>query len=172
MKDLKVVDLTYLDTAPGKMQMTANIKAPVDFAFKIFEDADAWVHCFKSILRVDWTTEPPHHKGTTRTIDLKIPGQPLLTIDEEFVEWEQNKRFSFYFKRSNRKVFSAIIEDYKFSEGTNGSTDIVWDLAFEGAGILRFIFKLIKGQVQKDNQEALDNFKAYIEEKYQQSSGS
>lgn len=168
MKELKYVDLTYLQTAPGTMQMKANIKAPVEFVFKVFEDGDAWVYCFKSITRVHWTSEPPHNKGATRTIDLKIPGQPLLTIDETFVEWEQNKRFSFNFTRANRRVFGAMIEDYKFSEGVNGSTDIVWDMGFEGAGIFRIIFKLISGSVQKDNQEALNTFKDYIEEKYKQ----
>lgn len=169
MIDLKKVDLDYLQKAPGTMQMTANIKAPVDFTFKVFEDADAWVHCFDAIQRVEWTTAPPHSRGAARTIDLKLPGQPLLIIDEEFVEWEQNKRFSFNFARSNRKVFGAMIEDYKFSEGEHGSTDIVWDMGFEGAGIFRLIFKLISGSVQKDNQTALNRFKDYIEQKYQQS---
>lgn len=169
MKGLKEVDLTYLEIAPGSMQMTANIHAPVEFVFKVFEDADAWVHCFDAITRVDWTSEPPHKKGATRTIDLKIPGQPLLTIDEEFVEWEQNKRFAFNFKRSSRRVFGAMVEDYKFFEAANGTTDIVWDLGFEGAGIFRIIFKLIAGSVQKDNQHALNTFKEYIEEKYSQS---
>ena len=166
MKDLREVDLTYLKTAPNRMHLTTNIKAPVDFVFKIFEDADAWVHCFEAITRVDWTSETPHKTGATRTIDLKLPGQSPLTIDEEFVLWEQNRRFSFYFKRSNRRVFSAMLEDYKFSEGANGSTDIVWDLAYEGAGLFRFIFKFISGSAQKDNQKALNNFRDYIEEKY------
>ena len=168
MKDLKQVDLSYLETAPSSMQMTANVQAPIEFTFKVFEDADAWTHCFKSITRVDWTSEPPHKKGTTRTIDLKIPGQAMLTIDEEFVEWEQNRRFSFYFKRSNRKVFGAMLEDYKFYEGENGSTDIVWDAAFEGTGIFRFLFKFMSGQARKDNQTALNNFKDYIEAKYRE----
>lgn len=166
MIDLKQVDLSYLEVAPSSMQMTANVQAPIEFVFKTFEDPEAWVHCFKSITRVDWTTQPPHKKGAARTIDLKIPGQAMLTIDEEFVEWEQNKRFSFYFKRANRRVFGAMLEDYKFSEGGDGSTDIVWDAAFEGAGIFRFLFKFMSGQARKDNQKALDNFKAYIEEKY------
>lgn len=168
MKNLQVVGLDYLDASPNKMQMTANIKAPVEFVFTVFEDGDAWVNCFESITRVDWTSEPPHNKGATRTIDLKLPGQPVLTIDEEFVTWEQNKRFSFYFKRSNRKIFGAMIEDYKFAAAEDGSTNIVWDLAYEGTGIFRFIFKLISGSVQKDNQKALNAFKDYIEEKYQQ----
>ena len=169
MKDLKKIDLTYLDTASSRMQMTANIKAPLEFVFKIFEDADAWVHCFQAITRVNWTSEPPYKKGTTRTIDLKLPSQPLLTIDEEFVEWEQNKRFAFYFQRSSRRVFNAMIEDYKFTEGANGSTDIVWDLAYEGVGIYKFIFKLIAGQAKKDNQKALNNFRDYIEEQHKKS---
>lgn len=168
MQDLKAVDLAYLDIAPGSMQMTANIRAPIEFVFRVFEDADAWVHCFKAITRVDWTSEPPHKKGATRTIDLKLPGQSILTIDEEFVAWEQNRRFAFNFKRSNRRVFGAMLEDYKFTEAADGTTDIVWDLGFEGAGIYRVIFKLIAGSVQKDNQYALNTFKQYIEDKYNQ----
>ena len=52
MKNLKYADLTYLKTAPGTMQMTTSIEVPVEFVFKIFEDGDAWVHCFKAITRV------------------------------------------------------------------------------------------------------------------------
>lgn len=169
MKDLKTVDLSFLDSASIKMQMTASINAPLEFAFKVFEDGDAWVECFDAITRVHWTSEPPDKAGATRTIDLKLPAQSLLTIDEEFIEWEQNKRFSFYFKSSNRRVFSAIIEDYKFSEGKDNTTEIVWDLGCEGAGIYRFLFKLISGSIRKDNQTALNKFKDYIEIKYQES---
>jgi len=63
-----------------------------------------------------------------------------------------------------------MIEDYKFSPGANASTDITWDLAYEGAGLYRWIFKLIASKVAKDNQAAMRKFKAHIEERNKLSS--
>jgi len=167
MITLKKVGLDYLEQSSKVIATEFNVKAPVDFAFKVFGEADAWVHSFKSIEKVVWTTSPPHKKGARRTIDLKVPGQPILSIDEEFIAWEDNKRFSFYFKESSRRVFAAMVEDYQFSEGPNGSTNVNWRLAYEGAGIYRLVFKFLVSQVAKDNVVAMENFKALIEQRFE-----
>jgi len=169
MIELEQVDLFYLENGPLKLQTRVNIQAPVEFVFKIFEDGEAWVANFDTISRVEWTTEKPHKKGTRRVIDLTVAGAGEIMIDEEFLVWEQNKRFVFIFKASNEKVFSAMIEDYKFSEAENGSTDIVWDLACEGAGVFKALFPQAMPEVAKDAQKSLNNFKTYIEKKYAQS---
>ena len=166
MKDLKRVDASYLETAPITIRTTVSIEAPVEFVFATFEDADAWVHCFKPITRVDWTSERPFGKGTTRTIDLDLPGMSTLTVDEEFTVWEQNKQFSFVFLRSTKKVFGAAYEDYQFVDQGNDTTDVIWNVGLEGAGIFGFLFKFMVGQTKKDNQTAMNNFKTFIEDAY------
>jgi len=165
MQQLRKVGLDFLDSGAPVIETRVTIDAPVNVVFKYFQKAEAWVYAFDSILEVTWTTAEPHKVGTRRDILLKLPGQKPNTIEEEFFVWEDYKRFAFTFIQSDRRVFAAMVEDYQFFENDAGGTDIVWRLAYEGAGIYRLIFKFIVGQVTKDNQIAMQKFKTYIEER-------
>jgi hypothetical protein len=89
--------------------------------------------------------------------------QGKIQVDEKFIAWEQNSRMAFYFTHTNKKLFAALLEDYLITDLGNSRSELTWTFAYQGAGINRLLFWLIKGKVKKDNQKAMESMKAYIE---------
>lgn len=162
MKALEVVDLSYLDRAPVRITTSVVINATPEQVFSAMQEADTWVEAIEPMTRLDWTSPKPFGVGTTRSVYLNMPVGPVQA-DEVFIAWEENKQMAFYFSHLNKKIFNAVIEDYKIKDLGNGSSELTWDFGYQGAGIFRLIFGLMKGHVKKDNLKALESMKAYIE---------
>lgn len=162
MKALNAVDLNYLKTAPNLITCSVQIDATPEEVFTHLEKPETWIDTSEAITDLKWTSPKPFKAGTTRTVYLDLP-QGNIQVDEVFIVWEQNKRMSFYFSHLNKKIFNAVLEDYVIDDLGNGRSKMIWKFAYQGAGIYRPIFSLIKGKVKKDNQKSLDNMAAYIE---------
>jgi hypothetical protein len=72
------------------------------------------------IHKVVWTSNKPYGVGTTRTVWLA-----LVTADEYFFRWEQNRRFSFYLTGHSMPFFHAFAEDYLLEEVAPGRTQFL-----------------------------------------------
>jgi hypothetical protein len=101
------VDASFFDAAPMRFRNTAQLDAKPADVFAIFEDADSWPRWFRGMHSVVWTSERPYRVGSTRTVSLT-----LLTIEEYFFRWEQDRRFSFYLTGHSAPLVHALAEDY------------------------------------------------------------
>lgn len=162
MKALQVVGLDYLDCAPNRITTTVDINATAEQVFSAMQEADTWVESIEAMTRLDWTSSKPFGLGTTRSVYLNMPNGEVRA-DEVFIAWEENKQMAFYFSHTNKKMFKAVIEDYRIEDLANGKSRLHWDFAYQGAGIFRPIFALMRSGLAKDNQKALESMKAYIE---------
>jgi hypothetical protein len=55
----------------------------------------------------------------------------LLTVDEHFFRWEQNRRCSFYLTGHSMPLFHAFAEDYLLEEVAPGRTHFTYSVAVE-----------------------------------------
>ncbi|NIB44679.1 hypothetical protein HBA55_34180 [Pseudomaricurvus alkylphenolicus] len=168
MHKLKKVDLDYLNKGANCVHVSVEINRSAQEVFSALEQAEIWVQAYDSIREFVWTSPKPFGKGTTRTVSLVLPAQPLIKGVEEFIVWEQNKRMVFYYAQMSKKLFSALLEDYRVVDKGNARCELVWDLGYQGAGIYRPLFWLMKGKMKKNNQAALDNIKKILEAKADQ----
>lgn len=162
MFQLKKVGLDYFKVG-NTFSTTVEINASVEEVFALLKKPETWVAAFDGIQELTWTSPEPFGVSTTRTVVIEMPPLGKVTLYEEYVLWEENKRFSFYFKETDKKVFSAVIEDYHFEHLEHGRMRLTQHFAYQGAGLFRPLLWLIKGTVQKENQASLDSLKSYIE---------
>jgi len=120
------VEASFFDTAPMRFKNAVEVDARPAEVFAIFEDGESWPQWFSGMRKVVWTSNRPYGVGTTRTVWF-----PLLSIDEHFFRWEQDRRFSFYLTAHSMPLVHALAEDYLLEEVAPGRTRFTYSVAFE-----------------------------------------
>ncbi|MDH3753254.1 MAG: SRPBCC family protein, partial [Acidimicrobiia bacterium] len=128
-RDYRIVDATYLDTAPVRETIRQPIPASASATFRSLEDADAWPVWLIPVEKVTWTSSAPFGVGTTRDIDGRAG-----TISEYFFDWEDGRRMSFYFSSGQVPLFAAFAEEYDVVPTADDSCELVWRYGFECHG--------------------------------------
>jgi hypothetical protein len=126
------VETSFFDTAPMRFKNAVELDARPAEVFAIFEDGESWPRWFAGMRKVVWTSNKPYGVGTTRTVWL-----PLLTVDEHFFRWEQDRRFSFYLTAASMPFVHALAEDYLLEELAPGHTRFTYSVAIEPRLALR-----------------------------------
>lgn len=158
MRQLRVVDPSFLQTAPVRDHLLQTIPASAGATFRCLEDGEAWGEWIDPIQDVEWTSPKPYGIGTTRTVTLK-PGGP---IDEEFFAWEDGRRMAFYFVRSGLPMFAAFAEDYVLTPQGNDRCELRWSWAFEGAGLFRPAQGLVNVGFKRQGRASLAKLAEYM----------
>lgn len=153
MRTLRVVDPSFLDTAPIRDSLVQTLPVGAEAVFRCFEDGDAWGEWIPPIESVTWTSPKPYGVGTTRTVTLTKGG-----IDEEFFIWEPGKRMAFYFVRSTMPIVKAFAEDYVLTPRGNDQCELRWNWAIE-AGLLGRVFNM---GFKKAGRKSLANLEQYL----------
>lgn len=125
------VDEKFFDVAPLKWVNTVEVDAPADRIFAMFEDGASWPVWFKGINNVTWHSPKPFGVGTTRTVALD-----LITVDEHFFRWEQNRRFSFYVTAASLPLTHVLAEDYLLEDLGAGRTRFTYTVAAKPTWLL------------------------------------
>ncbi|SDW29094.1 SRPBCC family protein [Marinobacter mobilis] len=120
--------LDYLDRAPYKEVNVVDLPATPEQVFAVFKDGEAWPKWFHVIDKVTWTSPEPYGVGTTRTVHLGP-----LKADEYFFNWEENRRFSFYFSATNLPFMKTLVEDYLLEAKGPNTTRFTYTVAYEPA---------------------------------------
>lgn len=120
------VDHDFLQNAPVIIINSIEINTTPDVIFKSFENADDWPKWFDGMTKVEWTSPKPFGVGTTRTVTLGA-----LKVYEYFTRWEENKRFSFYFTKTNLPFVTALMEDYLLEPVSDQVTRFTYTVAYE-----------------------------------------
>jgi len=120
------VEASFFDTAPMRFKNAVEVEARPAEVFAIFEDGESWPRWFSGMRKVVWTSNKPYGVGTTRTVWF-----PLLSIDEHFFRWEQDRRFSFYLTAHSMPLVHALAEDYLLEEVAPGRTRFTYSVAIE-----------------------------------------
>jgi hypothetical protein len=94
----------------------------------------------RALADVSYTSEPPHHVGTTRTA--KTTGG-VLVFQERFFRWEEGKRQSFSVEQANLPMFRRFAEDY-LVEPTDKGCRFTWTFAYEPVPAWKLFFTASK----------------------------
>lgn len=124
MPRLLPVDVSFLDSAPGRYSRTWAIDRP---ASEVWGElvSDRPLHWCRG-LAADWTSPRPFSVGTTR--QAKVLGG-LLKVQEHFFRWEEGRRCSFYVTEANVPLFVSLAEDYIVEPNGPNRCTFTWTAA-------------------------------------------
>lgn len=83
----------------------------------------AWFPDFES---ADWTTPPPHGRGSRRDYRLSY-----LRLDEHFLIWDRGRHLQFEVLATSLPLTRRFLEDYRFTPTPDGGTRVNWRVCFE-----------------------------------------
>ena len=133
--DLESFDEPFYDAASMRYEIDVTVPVSPEEAWAEFTRQNTLDWC-RALTSVDFTSELPHHVGTTRSVVL-APG--FIKMDEEFFIWDEDPATSTY-RHGFRGVRVNIPGLRKFGEYTEVSpaehgTRLVWKFAMELAGV-------------------------------------
>ena len=159
MIEYEKVELDFLDSAPIKISLSADLNLTPPALFKLFEDPNAWE--WATIKSVVWETEQPYGRGTTRTVDVSGQGK----IQEYFLAWEQDQRMCFRFEQGEMNLVSALVEDYQVEALANDRCRLTWNIAMQLRGFMRILTPVLSGVMKRQFAGMLDTLVTSVNEK-------
>jgi hypothetical protein len=124
MFKLQPCDPSFFETAPQKHRYTLDLPVPAEQVWFDLTSDDPLGWC--RLLSGRWTSKRPYGVGTTRNMSVG----KLLRIKEEFIAWDEGKRYAFMVKEANLPVFRRFAEDYRVEPTLMGS-QFHWTFAYE-----------------------------------------
>ncbi|MFT5209484.1 MAG: hypothetical protein ACI9CE_001206 [Flavobacterium sp.] len=159
MIEYEKVELDFLDSAPIKISLTADLNIAPPELFTLFEDPNAWEWAtIKSML---WETEQPYGRGTIRTVDVSGQGK----IQEYFLLWEQDRRICFRFQQGEMKLVSALVEDYQVEALPDDRSRLTWNVAMQLRGFIRILTPILSGVMKRQFAGMLDTLVNSVNER-------
>ncbi len=129
MKPMTPVDLTFLDSAPLRLQVSHHLRASPERVFAALAPPASWLEWFPLMRAAEWLPGPVECVGARRRVRLTVFGG----FDEVFLAWEvpaggNPGRYTFAMTASTSPLASAMAEDYRVLADGSG-TRIDWTLA-------------------------------------------
>lgn len=131
MLALTHVDENYFDTAPLRFARSWSISRPAESVWAELV-SDKPLHWCRG-LAVQPTSPRPYGIGATRRAKVLR----LITIDEYFFDWEEGRRYSFYFSHMNLPLFVSGAEDYLVEPEGPGRCRFTWRVGITPTAIGR-----------------------------------
>jgi Polyketide cyclase / dehydrase and lipid transport len=133
--DLESADEGFFESAPFVHRYPMDLPVSVEQVWSGLVGDKALSWC-RSLSSVQYTSEPPHHVGTTRTA--KTTGG-VLVLRERFFRWEEGTRKSFCVQQANLPMFRRFAEDY-LVEPTDKGCRFTWTFAYEPTSAWKLFF--------------------------------
>ncbi len=137
-----------------------SVDKPLQEVFTVFNDTAKiknWIPEIKSLKAIKLT---PNKTGSIYEMVVDNKGQEI-TMTEEVLAYEENKKVSLYFDAQNM----LKTDRYTFSL-ENGKTKVTLQSSCQSNSyLISCIFPYFKGNFKEIDQGYLNNFKAYIEGK-------
>jgi hypothetical protein len=150
------VDASFFDDAPMRFKNEVELSARPAEIFSILADASTWPHWFGAMHKAVWTSAKAGGVGSTRTASLT-----MLTVDEQFFRWEQNRRFSFYLTSQSMPLTHAMAEDYPLEEVGTATARFTYSVAMEPRGLRwQWVARTHFGSMFKEAREGLKRYVA------------
>ena len=152
------VDMNFLESAPVKIVNSVDISATPEQIFSVFEDENSWPQWFTGIVDVEWTSPKPFGVGTTRTVNLGA-----MKVYENFIHWEDNQRFAFYFTKTSLPFVKALLEDYRLEALDSTTTRFTHTVAYEPAFLLSLLGPIGKAALNRNFKKATESLVRFME---------
>jgi hypothetical protein len=156
---LEPVDLNFFNTAPLRVQCTMTARCTPEVLFETLRGDTVWVEWAGVINDVKWTSGEPIAQDATR--DVTITGGML--VRELFFHWEENERVAFYVTESTIPGLTSFAEDYVVERAGPNETRLIWTVAIENTGFMRYLNPLTKLVMKPLFQGWLRKYKEVLE---------
>lgn len=160
MPACQTVDINFLNSASEKVVNVVEVKASPETLFAVFEDENAWPEWFEGINDVTWTSPKPYGVDTTRTVQIGP-----LKVWEHFIIWENNKRFSFFFTKTNLPFVKALLEDYQLEKIDDETTRFTYTVAYNPSLLLALSGPIGKAALRRNFGRAAKSLVRYMNNK-------
>ena len=123
--DFRAVDMDYVDSAPVRYIVSAEIALPRKIVWNYFANASSWCHWFPRVNKAWYEGKRHYGVGTRRMSD--VAG---VIHDETMVTWDEPECWAYTINRATKQLSAAQLEVTEFEETPTG-TKIIWTLACE-----------------------------------------
>lgn len=135
LNSMEPVTLDFFETAPLRVQCELVAKCTPETLFETLRGDTVWTEWAGVIEGVNWTSEKPYTKNATRDVSL-VGG---MLVREVFFHWEENERVAFYVTESTIPNLRKFAEDYVVERLGPNETRLIWTVAIENEGFLRYL---------------------------------
>ncbi len=149
---MRPVTPDYLEKGNWIFRSEVELNGTMEEVFSILLDDGAWNIWHPEISDVRWQTPPPFGVGAKRTVRfsnwlfmLLLFGS--LILHEEFLIWDENKRLTFRFNKTNRPRFLGYLagmEDFQLEYLPNGYCKLTRTVAVDPAFITSMLGCILK----------------------------
>lgn len=146
MKQTIRKDLDWLDDAPLLLTATRRIDAAPEAVWARIADHPTWTEWFAGLKKVV-PGSPSTGVGGGRTVTLAGG----LTIEEEFLAWDENRRFAFVVTHMKPKILRTLVEDVTLEPTGDGATTVTYRQGWDPIG-----GKPVQALLRKSTQPQLD----------------
>lgn len=157
MPQCQPVDLDFIKTAEVVERNSTVLNASAEAVFQLFAEAKEWPRWYPAITHVEWTSPKPYGVGTTRTVSLGA-----LKVYEHFFDWQENRRFAFYFTGTNLPFVSALLEEYELTPLGDNRCEFSYTVAYNPALPLRLSGPIGRAAVARTFRKATESLTRYL----------
>lgn len=129
MKQITRHDLGWLADAPLVLRSSRRIAVAPDAVWERIADHASWPDWWAGLKTVE-PGDPAAGVGGTRTVGL-VGG---ITIAEEFLAWEENRRFAFVVTHMKPKIIRSLVEEVTLEPTGDGVTDVTYTQGWDPIG--------------------------------------
>lgn len=148
--------------AKHRYTVTVDLDCTPNRLFDVLEDADAWPVWCKPIESVEWTTAPPHHVGTTRTVRM-VGG---IELTERFTAWDRGRHMQFVFTSFPYPGIDGFGEDYRVTDLGDGRCRLKWTMVLAPtAGVSAAVIGLTGWTTKFALQRLANGLAAYVRDR-------
>ncbi len=153
---MKVWTLESAKQNSTQVNISRILKCDAATAFKAFDDQNIQ-NWFPEISSAHWISNDKEKVGSVRQVNLDI-----MNVQEHFMIWEANKRFTFYIKKASLPLLSSMIEDCQFKDLGDGTCEFKWDIYVEPKVLSPILSPVVKMIYNRMFGKATDKLVDYV----------
>lgn len=146
--------LDWKDEAPVRIEARAESDASPEAVFAVLADHERWPEWFPAVRKVVVLGEATGVGARRRVV---IPG---ASVDEEFIAWDDGKRWSFTGYAAKPRFTKSLVEDCVLEPLASGGTAISYTMYLDPPRLVKPLFALFRRGVRASNTRALRNLAA------------
>ncbi|MDO6676117.1 SRPBCC family protein [Tenacibaculum sp. 1_MG-2023] len=131
-----------------------SVDKPVNEVFVDFQNVELMKQWMPEVKSLETLEEKPNKIGSTYKVKIENKGR-LITITQQVLEYENNKRFTIGYDAENM----LKTDDYEFISEGNKTKILQTTTCTSDSYVMSCLFPYFKGALKKMSQQYLDNFK-------------
>jgi hypothetical protein len=157
VKALVRQDLGWIDRAPVAARGTGSTTASPTEVFAVLADHERWPDWFGNVKQVE-VLGPAEGVGARRRVT--VPG---LVVDEEFIVWDEGRRWSFTGTSARPAIFRSLVEDCVLVARPDGGTDLTYTMYFQPSRLTAPLMRLAVPVLRRTIDSAIRGLAARAE---------